>query len=107
MEKFRYSAVITADPAEGIIAPVHLEEIELEYQPQLENIICLSTVGVERRGGSKSNEPYLLFVVDDIVLCDRLTRFSFNNSVLILRPLKKEFKDALIENLSVARRTTR
>jgi hypothetical protein len=71
MERFSYSAVIAKNPEEKTAAPIYVGQIELDYQPQLEYTICLSTALIERWGGPKSTEPYLLFVVDDIVLCDK------------------------------------
>ncbi|MCX6758120.1 MAG: hypothetical protein NTX14_00245 [Candidatus Nealsonbacteria bacterium] len=103
MERFSYSAVIAKNPEEKTAAPIYVGQIELDYQPQLEYTICLSTALIERWGGPKSTEPYLWFVVDDIVLCDK----SASTPVLILRPRRKESIAALNENLAAAKRTTR
>ncbi|GEM_PF-3956524 len=108
MTGFRYYAVVAADPTDEKAEPLSLGQISLEYQPQLEGTICVSRARANRMRDVKSDEPYNLFIVDDIVLCDELSGSTpFNAAVLILRPVKKDYKTRLVKNLSAAKRTTR
>jgi hypothetical protein len=115
MVGFRYSAVVAADIEEldetlvySTKVPICIGQIELEYQPQLEYIIPISTALLKQWGGPESKELYLFFIVDGIVLCDRSTSsVPFNTPTLILRPARETSAALLKINLAAAKRTTR